>query len=82
MLLFAKSLEAKHTLQSQWEETKKTYLAVVHGRCEKKSETLSTYLVENKARGVFSTPPLIQGEIVPYRVHRAQGDKRLHFTGS
>ena len=32
ILVFAKSEEAKFRLQGQWEETKKKYLAVVHGR--------------------------------------------------
>ena len=34
ILVFAKSEEAKLRLQGQWEETKKKYLAVVHGNFE------------------------------------------------
>ena len=63
ILIFAKSQEAKLSLQSQWKETKKKYLAVVHGRCEKRSETITTYLVENKAHAVYSTPDAAKGRL-------------------
>ncbi len=63
VLVFAKNQRAKMALQSQWDETKKKYLAVVHGRCEKASETISTYLVENKARRVYSTPHTAKGKL-------------------
>ena len=33
ILIFAKNEEAKFRLQSLWQDTKKRYLAVVHGRC-------------------------------------------------
>ena len=55
ILIFAKNIEAKLCLQDQWKETKKKYLAVVHGRCDKKAETITTYLAENKAHIVYST---------------------------
>jgi RluA family pseudouridine synthase len=55
VLVFAKTEEAKLFLQSRWKETKKKYLAIVHGRLEKRSETITTYLVENKAHGVYSS---------------------------
>src|SRR3990172_534026 len=48
VLVFAKSEEAKIRLQDQWQETEKTYLAVVHGKCKRISETITTYLAENK----------------------------------
>ena len=43
ILLFAKSEEAKFRLQAQWEETTKKYLAVVHGKLAKRSDTISGY---------------------------------------
>ncbi len=55
ILVFAKTPEAKHFLQNNWERTTKKYLAVVHGVCEKNSDTISTYLAENKARRVYIT---------------------------
>jgi 23S rRNA pseudouridine1911/1915/1917 synthase len=63
ILIFAKSEEAKLSLQRQWKETKKKYLAVVHGKCEKSSETISTYLVENKAHAVYSTSDATKGRL-------------------
>ena len=63
ILIFAKSIEAKLRLQAQWKETKKKYLAVVHGQCDKKSETITTYLAENKARFVYSTSDTTKGKL-------------------
>jgi RluA family pseudouridine synthase len=63
ILVFAKNPEAKRHLQDQWEETKKKYLAVVHGRCEKSSETISTYLAENTAHRVYSTSDATKGKL-------------------
>ncbi len=63
ILIFAKSREAKLRLQEHWKETKKKYLAVVHGRCERKSETITTYLAENKAQFVYSTSDAARGKL-------------------
>src|SRR5208283_4445419 len=48
-LIFAKSEEAKFRLQDQWKQTEKKYLAIVHGKFEKSSGTITTYLAEDKA---------------------------------
>jgi RluA family pseudouridine synthase len=63
ILIFAKNEDAKFRLQSQWKETRKKYLAVVHGQCEKRSETITTYLVENKAHTVYSTSDATKGRL-------------------
>lgn len=55
ILLFAKNEEAKFRVQSRWEETKKKYIAAVHGLCENCSGTITTRLAENRAYGVYST---------------------------
>lgn len=55
VLVFAKSEEAKSRLQGEWSETKKSYLAIVHGLCQKSEETITTYLAENKAHVMYST---------------------------
>jgi tRNA pseudouridine32 synthase/23S rRNA pseudouridine746 synthase/23S rRNA pseudouridine1911/1915/1917 synthase len=70
IVIFAKSMEAKLRLQGQWEETEKKYIAVVHGRCEKKEATISTYLAENKAHVVYSTTDSTKGKLshTAYRV--------------
>jgi RluA family pseudouridine synthase len=70
ILVFAKSMEAKLRLQGQWEETEKEYSAVVHGRCTQMERTITTYLAENKARLVYSTPDTTKGRLshTAYRV--------------
>ena len=70
ILIFAKNEEAKFRLQSQWQDTKKQYLAVVHGRCEKQAETITTYLAENQAHGVYTTQDARKGKLAhtAYRV--------------
>jgi 23S rRNA pseudouridine1911/1915/1917 synthase len=54
VLIFAKNEKAKLTLQSRWQETEKKYLAIVHGQCQKQTDTISSYLIENKAHNVYS----------------------------
>lgn len=79
VVVFAKTPEAKHFLQSHWDETKKKYLAVVHGTCEITSETVSTHLVENKARTVYSTSDAGKGKLAhtAYRVLKQTEDFAL-----
>jgi len=79
ILVFAKSEEAKLFLQSRWKETKKKYLAVVHGKCEKCSETITTYLVENKAHRVYSTSDTTKGKLshTAYKVLKQTKDLAL-----
>ena len=55
LLIFAKSYEAKLRLKSQWKDTKKKYLAVVHGRYENRAGTITTYLAEKQGYGMYST---------------------------
>jgi RluA family pseudouridine synthase len=70
ILIFAKNMEAKLHLQQHWDNTKKEYLAIIHGMCEKPSGTISTYLLENKAHRVYSTPDSKRGKLAhtAYRV--------------
>jgi len=63
ILIFAKNEKAKLTLQSHWQETEKKYLAIVHGQCEKQSDTIATYLVENKAHNVYSSSDPRKGRL-------------------
>ena len=63
VLVFARNMPAKTKLQGEWHKTTKKYLAVVHGRCEKDSDTISTYLAENAAGNVYSTPDLSKGKL-------------------
>jgi RluA family pseudouridine synthase len=63
VLVFAKNEEAKLRLQEQWQETEKKYLAVVHGQCKNRSETITTYLAENKAHVVYTTSDPSKGKL-------------------
>ena len=63
LLIFAKSEEAKDRLQAQWKQTEKKYLAVVHGKCEKSSGTITSYLAEDSAYNVYSTPDSTKGKL-------------------
>jgi RluA family pseudouridine synthase len=63
VLVFAKNEEAKLRLQHQWQRTEKKYLAVVHGKCRRTSETISTFLAENKAHVVYATSDPAKGKL-------------------
>lgn len=63
ILLFAKSEQAKKFLQENWEQTNKHYLAVVHGRLTPKEGTITSYLAENAAQKVYSTPDPAKGKL-------------------
>lgn len=79
ILVFAKNEEAKLRLQGQWEETKKKYLAVVHGKFENSSETITTYLAENEAHNVYSTSDATKGKLshTAYKVLKETKDFAL-----
>jgi tRNA pseudouridine32 synthase/23S rRNA pseudouridine746 synthase/23S rRNA pseudouridine1911/1915/1917 synthase len=79
ILLFAKTVEAKRRLQEHWDETTKKYLAVVHGRLEKPSDTITSYLAENRAQVVYSTRDRTRGRLActAYRVLRQSPDFAL-----
>lgn len=63
ILLFAKSESAKRFLQSDWDNTTKTYLAVVSGRLSPPAGTITSYLAENTALNVYSTPDPAKGKL-------------------
>lgn len=63
ILLFAKSEAAKIFLQEQWQDTEKRYLTVVYGSVTPKAGTISSYLAENSAFTVYSTPDPAAGKL-------------------
>jgi tRNA pseudouridine32 synthase / 23S rRNA pseudouridine746 synthase len=63
ILLFAKSEQAKMFLQSDWESTTKIYLTVVFGHLTQPEGTISSYLAENAALTVYSTPDPAKGKL-------------------
>jgi tRNA pseudouridine32 synthase/23S rRNA pseudouridine746 synthase/23S rRNA pseudouridine1911/1915/1917 synthase len=62
-LIFAKSEEAMLRLKDRWKQTVKKYLAVVHGTCEKGSDTITSYLAEDEEYTVYSTADSTQGKL-------------------
>jgi len=72
ILVFAKNKGAKLFLQGHWKKTEKKYLAVVHGKLEKSSETITSYLAENAAHIVYSTTDTKKGKLsrTAYKVLR------------
>lgn len=63
ILVFAKSEAAKNFLQEQWQDTDKRYLTVVYGSVTPKAGTISSYLTENSAFTVYSTPDPAAGKL-------------------
>lgn len=72
ILVFARHEQAKWCLQGQWQEAKKRYLAIVHGRVTPKADTITSYLAENHAHIVYSTVNAKNGKLshTAYRVLR------------
>jgi tRNA pseudouridine32 synthase/23S rRNA pseudouridine746 synthase/23S rRNA pseudouridine1911/1915/1917 synthase len=75
-LIFAKSEEAKDRLQARWKETEKRYLAVVYGKCEQSSGTITSYLAEDKDYNVYTTSDSTKGKLAQtaYKVLRETRD--------
>lgn len=63
VLIFAKSEKAKLILQEQWKDNQKTYLTVVYGVLTPKEGMISSYLMENSAYSVYSTPDSTKGKL-------------------
>jgi tRNA pseudouridine32 synthase/23S rRNA pseudouridine746 synthase/23S rRNA pseudouridine1911/1915/1917 synthase len=63
ILLLAKSETAKIFLQEHWQDTDKRYLTVVYGKLARKSGTFTSYLTENSAFTVYSTPDQTLGKL-------------------
>ena len=63
ILILAKSEAAKNFLQEHWQETDKRYITVVYGSLTPKAGTISSYLAENSAFTVYSTPDPAAGKL-------------------
>jgi|SRR6185312_4646504 len=48
VLIFAKTEQVQFFLKDNWKTTIKTYYAIVHGKLEKKTGTISSYLTEDE----------------------------------
>jgi len=83
VLIFAKNEKAKLSLQNQWQDTQKQYLAVVHGTPPQKEGLISSYLAENKAYVVYSTTDASKGKLAKtsYKVLKETGRYSLLELG-
>ena len=79
VLVFARSEEARMTLQDQWRDAEKTYLAYVEGHPEPAEETISSYLAESSALRVYSTRDHQLGKFsqTHYKVLKTVGKRAL-----
>ena len=79
VLIFAKSQDVKDRLQDRWKETKKTYLAVVHGHMVAKEGVIASYLAENSRHVVYSIPDATKGKAArtAYKVLKEKGSFSL-----
>lgn len=63
ILIFAKTEEVQQFLKNNWKSTIKTYYAIVHGRMEKKSGTIQSYLSEDEDYVVHSSKTSEEGKL-------------------
>lgn len=73
VLLFAKSEEAKETLQAGWQDVEKRYLALVEGKPPANIGTLRAHVDESQPHRVFTRPsagPGTREAVTHYRVLR------------
>lgn len=55
LLVFAKTEKVKEFLQKNWKRFEKKYFAIVEGIPKKPKDTITSYLIEDKFRRVYST---------------------------
>ena len=79
VLVFARTPQAKQSLQENWENTEKIYLAYVEGHPPQDEGTITSYLAENSARRVYSTNDPSAGKLArtSYRVLKKEGPRTL-----
>ena len=76
LVVFAKSLEIKNKLQTNWEKTKRGYVAVVNGKTKDK-DVLKSFLMETKTLLVYSTNDTKNGKLAITEYERLKENKRL-----
>ena len=77
LMMFAKNMQAKEAMQHNWNNMvlERKYLAVVEGAIEPESGEIRSYLAENAAHQVYSTPDPEKGQLAVtyYRTLRRKG---------
>jgi len=71
LLVFAKTIEAKDRLQDQFKDHSagRRYIAVVDGQVQPNDFTIRSYLSENRAYRVYSTPNKKMGKLAITHIH-------------
>ena len=80
LMLFARSHDIKQTLQDDWENVEKRYYAVVEGTPDPPTGTIESFLAENRALNVFSSPrktALGKHAVTHYKVLKTNGKRSL-----
>lgn len=63
VIMFAKTENAKHFLQTEWQEFSKKYLAVVPGKMAEKEGLITSYLTENSIHKMYSVADATKGKL-------------------
>jgi RluA family pseudouridine synthase len=82
LLVFAKTIEAKERLQSQFKNhtAGRRYVAVVEGRVKPDDLTIRSYLAENAAYRVYSTANKKLGKLAVTHVHVVKRNPKTTFV--
>ena len=78
-LVFARTEKAKETLQKNWEQVEKVYLAFVEGHPDPKQGKITSYPAENEARRGYPTKDQRKGRLshTEYKVLKEVGTRTL-----
>ena len=80
LMLFARGFDLKQTLQDGWENVEKRYFAVVDGTPPEPTGRIESYLAENRALNVFSSPGRTANgkhAVTEYTVLKTTGQRSL-----
>lgn len=75
LIVFAKSEGVKRKLQSNWEDSKRGYVAVVNGNVSKEKGTIKSYLMETKTLLVYSTNDSKNGKLAITNYEKIMANK-------
>ena len=77
LMMFAKNIQAKDTMQHNWNNMvlERKYIAIVHGVIDPEEGVIRSYLAENAAHEMYSTPDPKKGvlAVTNYRTVKKRG---------
>lgn len=85
LMMFAKTVEAKETMQHNWNNLvlDRTYVAVLEGELDQDEGVVKSYLAENSRHQVYSTPGPGEGKLAVTRykvLRRGHGRSLVEFS--